>query len=99
MIIRQKVAQSPLETAFKTAHLLVPCDPERPALLQYTSGSTSKPRGVTLSHGNLAANTHAATAEYAGLTLHLDKGQLVEQSVQAAFSGETATTRMEGDTP
>jgi len=38
--------------------------------------------------------THdAATAEYAGLTLHLDKGRLVEQSVQTAFSGETATTR------
>ena len=38
--------------------------------------------------------THdAATAEYAGLTLHLDKGQLAEQSVTAAFSGETATTR------
>lgn len=38
--------------------------------------------------------THdAATAEYAGLTLHLDKGRLAEQSVTAAFSGETATTR------
>ncbi len=37
--------------------------------------------------------THdVATAEYAGLTLHLDKGQLVEQSVEAAFSGESATT-------
>jgi putative ABC transport system ATP-binding protein len=39
--------------------------------------------------------THdAATAEYAGQTLHLDKGQLVGESVQAAFSGETATTRL-----
>jgi len=38
--------------------------------------------------------THdAATAEYADLTLHLDKGRLAEQSVQGAFSGETATTR------
>lgn len=43
--------------------------------------------------------THdAATAEYAGLTLHLDKGQLAEQSVQAAFSGETATTQHDGGT-
>ena len=42
--------------------------------------------------------THdAATAEYAGLTLHLDKGQLAEQSVPAAFSGETATTQHDGD--
>lgn len=37
--------------------------------------------------------THdAATAEYAGQTLHLDKGQLVHDSITAAFSGETATT-------
>lgn len=39
--------------------------------------------------------THdAATAEYAGLTLHLDKGQLAEQSVETAFSGESATTHI-----
>jgi len=38
--------------------------------------------------------THdAATAEYAGQTLHLDKGRLSHDSVLAAFSGETATTR------
>jgi hypothetical protein len=38
--------------------------------------------------------THdAATAEYAGQTLHLDKGRLVEQSVDAAFSGETGAPR------
>lgn len=44
--------------------------------------------------------THdAATAKYAGLTLHLDKGQLAEQSVQAAFSGETATTQHDGGAP
>ena len=37
--------------------------------------------------------THdATTAEYADQTLHLDKGRLVEDSVTAAFSGETATT-------
>lgn len=41
--------------------------------------------------------THdATTSEYAGLTLHLDKGRLVDQSVTAAFSGETATTREGG---
>lgn len=38
--------------------------------------------------------THdAATAEYAGRTLHLDKGRLANDSVTAAFSGETATTQ------
>ena len=35
--------------------------------------------------------THdAATAEYADLTLHLDKGRLAEESVKAAFSGESS---------
>lgn len=38
--------------------------------------------------------THdAATAEYANQTLHLDKGQLVEQSVDTAFSGEASAVR------
>lgn len=38
--------------------------------------------------------THdAQTAEYAGRTLHLDKGRLAKDSVTAAFSGETATTQ------
>ena len=38
--------------------------PEEPALVQYTSGSTSRPKGVTLSHGNLARNAHHATVTY-----------------------------------
>lgn len=38
--------------------------------------------------------THdAQTAEYAGRTLHLDKGRLAQDSVKGAFSGETATTQ------
>jgi fatty-acyl-CoA synthase len=40
---------------------LEPLKPEKiglddPAFLQFTSGSTSRPKGVTLTHGNLAAN-------------------------------------------
>ena len=31
-------------------------DPRRVALLQYTSGSTGEPRGVTLTHANLMHN-------------------------------------------
>jgi acyl-CoA synthetase (AMP-forming)/AMP-acid ligase II len=33
--------------------------PETPAFIQYTSGSTSHPKGVLLGHGNLVANIHA----------------------------------------
>ena len=45
--------------------------------------------------------THdAATAAYAGRTLHLDKGKLVGDAVETAFSGETATTHnTQGATP
>ncbi|MEO8877374.1 MAG: fatty acyl-AMP ligase [Polyangiaceae bacterium] len=40
------------------------------AFLQFTSGSTSRPKGVTLTHANLAANMHAFTQE--GLKLKDD---------------------------
>lgn len=33
--------------------------PEAPALIQYTSGSTDRPRGVVLTHHNVVANIHA----------------------------------------
>lgn len=39
------------------------------ATIIYTSGTTGAPKGVTLSHGNLAANT-AAIVEYLDLTEH-----------------------------
>ena len=36
-----------------------PADPDGPAMLQFTSGSTSQPRGVVLTHANLFSNVHA----------------------------------------
>ena len=43
-----------------------PCPgPSEPALLQYTSGSTSSPRGVLLSHGQLCANLQMLDAAVA----------------------------------
>jgi len=36
--------------------------PEDPAFIQFSSGSTSEPKGVILTHANLVANTQGATA-------------------------------------
>jgi acyl-CoA synthetase (AMP-forming)/AMP-acid ligase II len=36
-----------------------PVDPDEPALLQYTSGSTGQPRGVVITHGNLIGEVTA----------------------------------------
>jgi acyl-CoA synthetase (AMP-forming)/AMP-acid ligase II len=36
-----------------------PAQPQDLALIQFSSGSTSEPRGVTLTHANLMANLHA----------------------------------------
>jgi acyl-CoA synthetase (AMP-forming)/AMP-acid ligase II len=46
-----------------------PAGPDEPALLQYTSGSTAAPRGVTISHRNL---THEIAANAADLGLGPD---------------------------
>jgi amino acid adenylation domain-containing protein len=39
-------------------------EPDRLAFLQYTSGSTSTPKGVMVSHGNILANMRAINASF-----------------------------------
>ena len=39
-----------------------PVSADQPVLLQYTSGSTAAPKGVVITHGNLAANLEMLTA-------------------------------------
>lgn len=65
------------------------------ALLQYTSGSTSKPRGVMVTHGNLRHNlaSSAALAHHSAssravtwLPVNHDMG-LIDGILQPAFSG------------
>ena len=56
--------------------LQVPCDaapladvaPDATCFLQFTSGSTSHPKGVTVTHGNLAANTLSIGGHGLGVT-------------------------------
>jgi acyl-CoA synthetase (AMP-forming)/AMP-acid ligase II len=79
-VARSEKRQLPLASRYSP---LAPPDGAAPALLQFTSGSTASPRGVMLSHGNLAANCAAIAEAYeldatsigfSWLPLHHDMG-------------------------
>lgn len=68
------------------------------AFLQYTSGSTAEPRGVVLTHGNLAANSESiaqalghdeSSVIVSWLPLFHDMG-LIGNALQAVWLGATA---------
>jgi 1-acyl-sn-glycerol-3-phosphate acyltransferase len=46
------------------ARPIIPHGGDRPALIQYTSGSTGDPKGVLLTHGNLLANVRAVSRAF-----------------------------------
>ncbi len=56
--LRQVESTESLRAAGSSA-LELPAPTERTALLQYTSGSTSEPKGVVLTHANILANIRA----------------------------------------
>ncbi|AUG78889.1 polyketide synthase [Kitasatospora sp. MMS16-BH015] len=75
-----------------------PARPDEPALLQYTSGSVSEPRGVVVSQANLLANQRAiqrvlGTTEHSRiggwLPFHHDMG-LIGQLLHPLFLGASA---------
>jgi acyl-CoA synthetase (AMP-forming)/AMP-acid ligase II len=68
--LRRDLADAPLTNAYEVVALAdaqgdpadwveLPVDPEALALLQYTSGSTSEPKGVMVRHANLVDNLDA----------------------------------------
>ncbi|HEX3789668.1 MAG TPA: fatty acyl-AMP ligase [Pseudonocardiaceae bacterium] len=74
-----------------------PCAPEDIAFLQYTSGSTADPKGVLVSHGNLAANEemirqafgHDEHSTVVGWAPHFHDQGLIGNVLQPLWVGAT----------
>jgi acyl-CoA synthetase (AMP-forming)/AMP-acid ligase II len=58
------IAADAVDADAAAAFVPVPVGPDTLAFLQYTSGSTATPKGVMVTHGNLAANQEMIAAEF-----------------------------------
>lgn len=92
------LATDSLEPAWADRWTLPDLTPESLAFLQYTSGSTGTPRGVMVTHGNLAANCEmliqalgvtGGTVMVGWLPLFHDMG-LISQVLLTAYVGSRA---------
>ncbi len=75
----------------------VPLDPQTPAAILYTSGTTSKPKGVTHSHSTLwnTASNQAWSQEFSADDVHLLS---LSAAHIAAFAGQLLTSAYAGGT-
>ncbi|WP_375428933.1 fatty acyl-AMP ligase [uncultured Sphingomonas sp.] len=82
----------------ETDAVSTPAAPGDLAILQYTSGSTSRPKGVMITHGNISANQqmirtafgHDENSSFVGWAPHFHDQGLFGNILQPLFLGTTA---------